>query len=100
MSVVSAPSVADMVEDLQNAPIDDIVFNTLPEETDQINEGRSGNETSVEENGWQSVTNCVKFVRAFQNVEKNYAATLPEMTLAIAQYKEELADAIAGVDKA
>ena len=31
----SVPTVADMVEDLQNAPNDDIVFSTLPEEADQ-----------------------------------------------------------------
>ena len=62
-------------------------------------EGRSSNQTSVEENSWQSVKNCVKFVRAFQHVEQNYAATVPEMTLAVAHYKEELADAITGVEK-
>lgn len=93
MSVISVPTVANMVEDLQSASIDDVVFKTLPEETDQIIEGRSASQTAVEEN---IVNKCLKFVQAFQNVKQNYAATLPEMNQSITQYKEELADAIAG----
>ena len=35
MSATGVPTIADIIADLQNAPSDDIVFNTSPEEADQ-----------------------------------------------------------------